>query len=93
MSFGDLDERPAKKRRFFVEDEPVQEPSSPDDVLPASAEQDNIQNASTPGFDADLFASFVGESVPEDTLKRLQEASGNDIQRGRHKHPALAPWC
>ncbi|KAB2573185.1 DNA repair protein RAD5 [Lasiodiplodia theobromae] len=81
MSFGDLDERPAKKRRFFVEDEPVQEPSSPDDVLPASAEQDNIQNASTPGFDADLFASFVGESVPEDTLKRLQEASGNDIQR------------
>ncbi|KKY16647.1 putative dna repair protein rad5 [Diplodia seriata] len=78
MSFGDFDERPAKKRRFFVEDEPAQDPS-----LPASAvdEKDNAPDASTPGFDADLFASFVGEHVPPERLKRLQEASSGDIQR------------
>ncbi|GME44100.1 DNA repair protein rad5 [Neofusicoccum parvum] len=99
MSFTDIEERPAKKRRFFVEDEPhpdssfSHEPSLPDEVdalpdaLPDAgvAAETNVldtpQNAGPVGFDADLFASFVGEQVPADVLRRLQEVSENDIQR------------
>lgn len=104
MSCGDFEERPAKKRRFFVEDEPAadatftQEPSLPDEVnaFPANAlpdaavavdteDQSAAQHTESAGFNADLFASFVGEQVSPDILKRLQEASGNDIERGMHK--------
>lgn len=34
------------------------------------------------GFDIELFSSIVGEQLPPSTLQRLQEQSGNDLQRG-----------
>lgn len=94
MSLQSLDERPAKKRRFFVEDEPVDDStlsSVPDkiDAVPEPGQHVETvgeapveSDASNTAFDADLFASFVGEQVPDSTLKKLQELSVNDIQRG-----------
>ncbi|EON70016.1 hypothetical protein W97_09282 [Coniosporium apollinis CBS 100218] len=100
MSFADVDERPAKKRRFFLdEDSPIAdhtldpEPSLPDETnaLPETlpdataaketAETPSIEQDAAGGFDTSLFASVVGEQVPQSTIKRLQELTGGDIQR------------
>ncbi|KAF2138855.1 uncharacterized protein K452DRAFT_352946 [Aplosporella prunicola CBS 121167] len=86
-------ERPAKKRRFFVDQSPVtsNDTSLPDELeaLPktisdvqinAGAEDVANGDKGPEGFDPDLFASFVGQAVPAPTLQRLQKLSGNDIQ-------------
>lgn len=103
MNFKDFDERPAKKRRFFVDDEPAadetlshkpalpHEATADADVAAKSSASHSQQNAHSLAFDADLFASFVGEKLSADTLKKLQEVSGNDIQRGRHNHSVPPP--
>jgi DNA repair protein RAD5 len=95
--FAELEQRPAKKRRFFVEDSPVHdsslnaEPSLPDEVdaLPEAhqshgegEEQGHEENLTSNGFDVDLLSSFVGESLPGETVSKLRELSGGDIQRG-----------
>lgn len=92
MSFGELEERPAKKRRFFVDDSPVKdstfttEASLPDeiDALPEAAipTTNSGANGSSKPFDAKLFASFVGESVLASIVDKLRELSGNNIERG-----------
>lgn len=102
MSFADVDERPAKKRRFFVDEEsPIADPtldpkpSLPDeinalsetvpDAAPAgeTADTPDAGRDGTAGFDTELFASVVGEQVPQSTISKLQELSGGDIQRGK----------
>ena len=99
MSLAELEQRPAKKRRFFVEDSPTEEetspnskPSSPNvqDAFAGTARSDDERQeqdhkGSSPplnGFDVDLLSSFVGEQLPEDTVLRLKDLSGGDIQRG-----------
>lgn len=99
--FAELEQRPAKKRRFFVEDSPVHdgspnaEPCLPDkvDALPEidrshgeGQEQGHERNLTSNGFDVDLLSSFVGEELPEETVSRLKELSGGDIQRGNSQH-------
>ncbi len=109
-------QRPAKKRRFFVEDSPVADrtvyaapshnESDPSTEIPshygtvqhssvtsgelsdrASKGQDGKENKNKAGgFDAELFASFVGEQVPEDTMRRLREAAGNDMERAMNMY-------
>ncbi|KAH7063618.1 SNF2 family N-terminal domain-containing protein [Macrophomina phaseolina] len=95
MSCGEFEHRPAKKRRFFVEEEPAvdaalaHEPSQPAEAnaspeSPVAVDPNNqasAQHAGSRAFDADLFASFVGEQVSPETLKGLQEASGSNIER------------
>jgi DNA repair protein RAD5 len=100
MSYGDLEERPAKKRRFFVDDSPppdptlAAEPSFPDELnaLPESVQgpaatagptdRNGGAAESVDGFDPSLLASFIGEQLPEPTIQRLKELSGNSIERG-----------
>jgi DNA repair protein RAD5 len=97
MSFGDVQERPAKKRRFFVDDSPIvdrtltAEASLPDDIsaLPeiGSAtttipQESSEANGISEEFDADLLSSFVGEHLPATTVQKLRELSGNNIERG-----------
>jgi DNA repair protein RAD5 len=95
MNGTEFEERPAKKRRFFVEDSPVHEvpevssdlnplqpePEHPADLIPE--EQPNLNTASPEdGFDVDLLNAFVGEQLPEPTILKLRELSRNDIERG-----------
>lgn len=107
MSCGEFEHRPAKKRRFFVEEEPAvdaalaHEPSQPAEAnaspeSPVAVDPNNqasAQHAGSRAFDADLFASFVGEQVSPETLKGLQEASGSNIERGMHKDSPSLPEC
>lgn len=111
MSFADVDERPAKKRRFFLDEDSSiadhtldPEPSLPDEInaLPETlpdataaketAETPSIEQDAVGGFDTSLFASVVGEQVSESTIKRLQELSGGDIQRGENLVKAFMAW-
>lgn len=111
MSQADVEQRLAKKRRFFVEDSPVADrtvyATSSHDETDASAgnasysetiqsptktvshdanhiiiSQDaGKQEAPNRGFDTEVFASFVGEHVPEETMERLRAAAGDDMER------------
>lgn len=86
------DERPVKKRRFFVQESsperlrsqhptspPPPEPPSPIQVQDgAEGEQDA---GGSPGFDLDMLQAVVGE-LPSDVLAKLKDVSGNDVQRG-----------
>ncbi len=111
MSHAEVEQRPAKKRRFFVEDSPIADrtvyATSSHDETDASAEnashsgttrsptrasgqaashvdvsQDvGKKEAQNGGFDAEVFASFVGEHVPEETMERLRAAAGNNMER------------
>ncbi len=123
MSYLDIEQRPAKKRRFFVEESPVVDrtlqhgptlsdevdalPTSPPSlgnkdsangtVSPASSQLNGTradaggkgkhnapetQGEHAEGFDTGTFASFVGEEVEPETLSRLREAAGGDMERG-----------
>ncbi|KAI9764106.1 MAG: DNA helicase rad5 [Candelina submexicana] len=122
MSYLDIEQRPAKKRRFFVEETPVADRtlqngttlSDEVDALhtspPALRTRDSTNGTLSPassriesggvndgeetkhnapeqqdnhveGFDAGTFASFVGEEVDAETLNRLREAAGDDMER------------
>lgn len=101
MSFAESPERPKKKRRFFVDDSPVQdhsfaaEPSLPDEINALPEAQGSYQQPSTTaansssdktlsqqiGFDAELFASIIGEQLPAKTISTLENVSGGDVQR------------
>jgi DNA repair protein RAD5 len=44
--------------------------------------EESTQGEESPlGFDKETFESFVGDKVPSDVLKRLREASGDNIER------------
>lgn len=115
MSYPDVEQRPAKKRRFFVEDSPVadralyHEPSLADELnaLPEaspathttgtvnddsrlSSSQTDASTHSQPappptnglgGFDKELFANFVGQDVPTETLEKLRLVAGENMER------------
>ncbi|KAH6680771.1 putative DNA repair protein rad-5 [Halenospora varia] len=41
----------------------------------------NVQSTPPVGFDAETFEAFVGDKVPPDVLKKLREASGDNMER------------
>ncbi|KAK1912828.1 hypothetical protein P3342_004764 [Pyrenophora teres f. teres] len=88
------DERPVKKRRFFVEDSsPAPVRSKPSDVLPSSPPPQHQNDEAIPdqtngdsgekdfgSFDVGMLQAVVGElSVP--ILHKLKHVSGSDVQR------------
>lgn len=98
MSFGDIEERPAKKRRFFVEDSPVadkivkiedpkpNESNATPDITPQSSTghlQERDLNSAPDGFDVDLLNGIAGEELPTLVVDKLKKLSGNNIERGR----------
>jgi len=91
MGFEETEERPAKKRRFFVEDSPTAD----DSVQPEASTLDG-NNASPPitppsssingvsdGFDVGLLNGIAGEDLPASIVDKLKRLSGNNIERGR----------
>lgn len=99
MSFEDIQERPAKKRRFFVEDSPVAEKSvkiedstsdsnnATPNITPQSSStrplQERDSNVVSDGFDVDLLNGIAGEELPSSIVDKLKKLSGNNIERGR----------
>ncbi|KAK8220148.1 DNA helicase rad5 [Zalaria obscura] len=93
MSFADGPERPTKKRRFFVEDSPVQdhsfaaEPSLPDEINALPETTSDATTTQDPGrhdktlFDPELFTFIIGEELPSSTISKLQEMSGGSVDR------------
>lgn len=98
MESSHPDERPVKKRRFFIEDSsPAPVRSKPANVPPSSPPpqpQDNEDEAipdRTNGdngeddfgsFDVGMLQAVVGE-LSVPTLQKLKDVSGSDVQRGR----------
>jgi DNA repair protein RAD5 len=92
---ADLDDRPQKKRRFFVDDSPAQdpsltaEPSLPDEVnnlpeTPTTRRQPTGHVADYDkenAFDAEAFKAFTGAEPPAETIASLQQAFGKDMER------------
>lgn len=94
---ADLDHRPHKKRRFFVDDSPVQdtslsgEPSLPDEVdarpetpslgRQTSASKDAADAEKENVFDPETFKAFTGSEPPDATIASLQRTFGKDLER------------
>lgn len=92
MSYAELGERPAKKRRFFVDDvdEPAlnPEPSLPDEInaLPeiAAPNDVDVKDGNAPSFDAGTLEAFIGESLAPTAVEKLRDLSGNNLERCEH---------
>lgn len=91
MSYGDVEARPAKKRRFFVDDvdEPAlnPEPSLPDEPKPPSFSDEVAKSPiadadSSFSFDADSLQALIGERLSDPELQRLREHSGGSLEQG-----------
>lgn len=94
MSVAEIDQRPRKKRRFFVEDSPPPEDKvsaqqsnheatiSVDNQRPSSSSTDGISSHEAQiGLDKSLFESFVGQEVASTVLNQLRELAGDDMER------------
>ena len=87
MNFTGEAERPSKKRRFFVDDFNSPPPSStPEDALSDAATPPNLSTCATTrttdGFDVELLRDVIGEELSLDTVQKLQELSGGNVERG-----------
>ena len=87
MSSADVAERPAKKRRFFVEDPPVPEkpPKSKQHTHNENRQCDGIGGedpVSCEAFNRDLFQNFTGAALSEDDFESLRKAATNNLERG-----------
>lgn len=94
-NMADLDQRPYKKRRFFVDDSPPRdpsltaEPSLPDEIndIPKSPSLHKEQSSSAAAvdqenvFDGEAFKAFTGADPPAETLSSLQHTFGKDLER------------
>ncbi|CAD0105892.1 unnamed protein product [Aureobasidium uvarum] len=92
-----MDERPNKKRRFFVDKNSTQDasfasdPSGPDEINALPENDQDTATAIQPGqastissvnrFDSSLFQAFVGNDAPLATIHALQRICGNDVER------------
>jgi DNA repair protein RAD5 len=91
MSSADVEGRPAKKRRFFVDEEPELRTSSVDSTTAATTLtgqkdretlQDTNGNAAENGFDSEILSAVVGEALSDKVISRLQQLSGGNLERG-----------
>lgn len=92
---ADLDNRPHKKRRFFVDDSPSQDPSLtaesslPDEIndqpdTPSVKRQQSSHAEDQDkenAFDSEAFKAFTGADPPAETLLSLQKTFGKDLER------------
>ncbi|WPG99517.1 DNA repair protein rad8 [Acrodontium crateriforme] len=91
---ADLDERPHKKPRFFVEDSPAHEaprrshsasPSATSEKAPPPAQPADRSSPPTAGeqngFDPETFRGFAGEDVSDSTIRILQNSCGNNLEQ------------
>lgn len=88
-NMADIDERPPKKRRFFVDEPPSDDPSVttetslPDEVnaLPEVPAPANGVSSGGDVFDADTFRAIAGDNVPGSAVRSLQGRFGNHLEQ------------
>ncbi|KAL8675489.1 MAG: hypothetical protein Q9168_000001 [Polycauliona sp. 1 TL-2023] len=91
MSVEEIDPRPRKKKRFFVEDTPPPDETPPTSVgtvesterlqANGSIPYDAQEHRERPGFDKATFESFVGHEVAPADIERLRALVGDDMER------------
>ncbi|KAK3066656.1 DNA helicase rad5, partial [Teratosphaeriaceae sp. CCFEE 6253] len=82
MTEVETQERPHKKRRFFVEDSPPHDATFA--AEPASSPPDDTAAAPKTGadvFDADTFRAIAGGEVPPSTMRSLQGRFGGNLEQ------------
>jgi len=81
----DIEERPKKKRRFFVDDvdEPAlnAEPSLPDEVAPLQSAQP-IENGTAVAFSAESLEAIIGEKLSLGDVQKLESLSNGNVEQG-----------
>jgi DNA repair protein RAD5 len=86
MNDVELEQRPKKKRRFFVDDSPPAEPrsSAPDTNQPETDDTALAAQSKTSdsAFDVDVLASFLGERLSAPVVAILSKLSKNNLERG-----------
>jgi DNA repair protein RAD5 len=96
------DERPVKKRRFFIEDSsPTQAQSKPIDPPPSSPpphsaetpdeSNGNEEESDFGSFDVGMLQAVVGE-LSITALQKLRDVSGSDVQRGMQVEKRSKPY-
>lgn len=86
------DERPVKKRRFFIEDssptqpqsKPIEPPPSSPPLHAADAPDEsngNDEEADFGSFDVGMLQAVVGE-LSTTVLQKLKDVSGSNVERG-----------
>ena len=89
---ADIQERPHKKRRFFVDDTPPAPDSLlsrntelPDRVAPYDQTNDHPSTSTAQRdndvFDADTFVALIGPECPDSTIQSLQRRFGTDLEQ------------
>ncbi|KAH9828203.1 DNA repair protein rad8 [Teratosphaeria destructans] len=79
----DIEQRPHKKRRFFVDDSPERDPTFASEAsVPDAATNVHKEDVGAHGdaFDADTFQAVVGEA-PESAIRSLQGRFGGDLEQ------------
>jgi DNA repair protein RAD5 len=86
MNDVELEQRPKKKRRFFVDDSPPSEPLSsvPDTNPPEAGDTGSTAQSKTSDstFDVDVLSSFLGERLSAPVVAILSKLSKNNLERG-----------
>jgi len=91
MPLADIDERPAKKRRFFADESPNAPRTQPGpSVLDGEVELENGPSeqqvgfdSADPAFDRTTLESILGERLESHDVDTLRRLSGNNVERGK----------
>ena len=94
MSYVDHEQRPAKKRRFFIEEpetpgkpQSPSEPANPDGVsgienVKEGSLPTTVNGASDSAFDVQLLEGIIGEPLSNDVVGKLRSLSEDNVERG-----------
>jgi len=91
MPLADIDERPAKKRRFFADESPNApriQPGPPAldgevEIENGTSEQQVGFGSADSAFDGTTLESILGEKLESHDVDTLRRLSGNNVERGR----------
>lgn len=101
-------ERPSKKRRFFVEDPDDRTSSSPRSPSPEphveplqnananrqppSSDVQTNGNDEVAAFTTETLEAFVGDKLAPDVVKKLQDLSRGNVERGQPTRRVRTRW-
>jgi hypothetical protein len=92
MSYGDIEERPRKKPRMFV-DHPDDAPEpaiipevSLQDEIPAPVPADANTTGNATSFDPDSLEAIIGEKLSLGDVRKLESLSNGNLEQGETRY-------